>query len=134
MNCDACGHEVPSGATFCIYCGTRIMKRCPQCAEQVKVQASLCKHCGHQFEEADQPHQESSVVRQRQSRRHQENREYRNSKQYREKNPPRMISRWGEKVFECPNCLNLNALGDSSSCIHCGTSLTETDVIHNPFL
>lgn len=134
MICRSCGRDVPDNATFCIHCGTRIQKECPECAELVNVRASVCRFCGYKFSLDADLQMELAAERPLPRESAREAVEYRQTKDFRDKNPKRMISRWGDEVYECPDCLNINAIGDVPECFHCGASLNEDDIVPNPFV
>jgi Zn-finger nucleic acid-binding protein len=47
MNCPACGAPVPSDATSCTHCGSRLaVVACPSCFGMVFAGAKFCSHCG----------------------------------------------------------------------------------------
>ncbi|MBN1656939.1 MAG: AAA family ATPase [Anaerolineae bacterium] len=46
MKCSGCGTENPSGARFCLNCGTALTLRCPSCAGELPAGARFCMHCG----------------------------------------------------------------------------------------
>ena len=49
MYCPSCGSETPEQGVFCLHCGTRLNKECPQCAKIVKAKAKVCRFCGYKF-------------------------------------------------------------------------------------
>ncbi|HSJ58480.1 MAG TPA: AAA family ATPase [Anaerolineae bacterium] len=46
MKCSNCGNDNPSGARFCLNCGTALALRCPGCARDLPPGARFCMHCG----------------------------------------------------------------------------------------
>jgi Zn-finger nucleic acid-binding protein len=47
MNCPSCGAPVPSDATLCSHCGSRLaVVACPSCFGMVFAGAKFCSHCG----------------------------------------------------------------------------------------
>jgi Zn-finger nucleic acid-binding protein len=47
MNCPSCGAPVPSDATSCTHCGSRLaVVACPSCFGMVFAGAKFCSHCG----------------------------------------------------------------------------------------
>jgi Zn-finger nucleic acid-binding protein len=47
MNCPSCGAPVPSDATSCSHCGSRLaVVACPSCFGMVFAGAKFCSHCG----------------------------------------------------------------------------------------
>ncbi len=47
MNCPSCGAPVPSDATTCSHCGSRLaVVACPSCFGMVFAGAKFCSHCG----------------------------------------------------------------------------------------
>ena len=46
LTCAACGSENPSGARFCMACGTALQRTCPNCGEPAPAGAKFCMACG----------------------------------------------------------------------------------------
>ncbi len=44
--CPSCGASLPSGAKFCLECGTRISSKCPNCGADLPAGAKFCMECG----------------------------------------------------------------------------------------
>ncbi len=42
-----CGHELPAGAAFCMFCGQPLPPVCPSCGKEVPAGAAFCMFCGH---------------------------------------------------------------------------------------
>ena len=55
MSCANCGTENPSGAQFCMACGTRLERRCPGCGATAPPEARFCMGCGEQLDPASAP-------------------------------------------------------------------------------
>jgi len=54
MNCPTCGAPVPSDATQCEYCGSRLaLAACPSCFGMVFAGAKFCSHCGAAIERTE---------------------------------------------------------------------------------
>ena len=49
MQCPACRHENPAGATFCLECGTRLVVICSSCRTELPPSAKFCLECGQQI-------------------------------------------------------------------------------------
>src|SRR5947207_15836013 len=50
INCGACGTENPSGAHFCMSCGSPLARSCPSCGTEAPAQARFCPACGTALE------------------------------------------------------------------------------------
>jgi class 3 adenylate cyclase/tetratricopeptide (TPR) repeat protein len=46
MQCPRCQHDNPSGAKFCLECGTALARRCPHCQGELPSSAKFCLECG----------------------------------------------------------------------------------------
>ena len=46
MRCPQCQHENPSGAKFCLECGTRFALSCTKCGTELPAGAKFCLECG----------------------------------------------------------------------------------------
>ncbi|HEX5023176.1 MAG TPA: zinc-ribbon domain-containing protein [Candidatus Binatia bacterium] len=46
MRCPHCQHENPSGAKFCLECGTRFVLTCTKCGTELPAGAKFCLECG----------------------------------------------------------------------------------------
>ena len=46
MQCPKCQHDNPSGAKFCLECGTALARRCPHCQADLASSAKFCGECG----------------------------------------------------------------------------------------
>jgi class 3 adenylate cyclase len=46
MNCPRCQHENPTGAKFCLECGTRFALSCTKCGTEFPAGAKFCLECG----------------------------------------------------------------------------------------
>src|SRR5438874_7956914 len=55
INCGACGTENPSGAHFCMSCGSPLARSCPSCGAEAPAQARLCPDCGSALDQAAAP-------------------------------------------------------------------------------
>ena len=53
MKCSHCQHDNPSGAKFCLECGTRFALNCTKCGTELPVGAKFCLECGQAV--GDQP-------------------------------------------------------------------------------
>jgi class 3 adenylate cyclase/tetratricopeptide (TPR) repeat protein len=46
MQCPKCQHDNPSGAKFCLECGSALAPRCPHCQRELPAAAKFCSECG----------------------------------------------------------------------------------------
>lgn len=50
MNCQGCGHELPSQSRFCSHCGAQVTEaaenKCGACGASLKANARFCANCG----------------------------------------------------------------------------------------
>jgi adenylate cyclase len=46
VTCASCGTENPTGARFCMSCGTALERRCPSCGTPAPAEARFCMTCG----------------------------------------------------------------------------------------
>ena len=46
MQCPKCQHDNPSGAKFCLECGTALARRCPSCQAELTPAMKFCGECG----------------------------------------------------------------------------------------
>ena len=53
MRCAQCQHENPTGAKFCLECGTRFALKCAKCGTELPASAKFCLECGQSVN--DQP-------------------------------------------------------------------------------
>lgn len=58
MKCVKCGKEVPDGALFCAFCGSKMeseknVQFCVNCGAQVEDGAAFCQSCGSSIKKAD---------------------------------------------------------------------------------
>ena len=53
MRCTRCQQENPSGAKFCLECGTRFVLTCTKCGTELPTGAKFCLECGQAM--GDQP-------------------------------------------------------------------------------
>ena len=60
--CASCGTELPSGAKFCLECGTPVAMGCPSCGNPIVPGAKFCMECGFRLSEADGPGAQASAV------------------------------------------------------------------------
>ena len=49
MNCPNCQAPSPSGAKFCMSCGSPLAASCPQCNTELPPDAKFCFSCGHKM-------------------------------------------------------------------------------------
>ena len=49
MNCPSCQAVSPSGAKFCMSCGSALAASCPQCNTELPPDAQFCFSCGHKM-------------------------------------------------------------------------------------
>ena len=53
--CTNCGHEIPSDALICPYCGKKILEEkiseriCPKCGHYIPFDSSICPYCEYMF-------------------------------------------------------------------------------------
>ncbi len=55
MKFPKCQFENREKATFCLQCGGKLERNCPQCGNIPPVQASFCDECGYRLEERKEP-------------------------------------------------------------------------------
>ena len=55
MNCPECQTENPTGARFCMNCGTSLALTCPNCGTSLPAGARFCFNCGHNLAAGTQP-------------------------------------------------------------------------------
>src|SRR5947208_1262247 len=53
--CDQCGTENPSGARFCMGCGSPLERRCASCGATAPPEAKFCMSCGASLEPGAAP-------------------------------------------------------------------------------
>ena len=46
MRCAQCQHDNPTGAKFCLECGTRFAFSCTECGTELPAGAKFCLECG----------------------------------------------------------------------------------------
>ena len=46
MRCAQCQHDNPTGAKFCLECGTRFALSCTKCGTELPAGAKFCLECG----------------------------------------------------------------------------------------
>lgn len=51
MNCPECGKEISDGMNYCVWCGKRLLKECPNCHKVVLSFKPTCDFCGINFSE-----------------------------------------------------------------------------------
>src|SRR5437879_12689755 len=49
MRCQACRHENPAQAKFCLECGTRLVVSCSNCRAELPPSAKFCLECGERL-------------------------------------------------------------------------------------
>lgn len=61
--CPKCNAQFGDGATYCEYCGTKLVKPfiCPQCGAEIDEDAAFCPQCGHAMHEAVSVFEENKV-------------------------------------------------------------------------
>ena len=52
MQCSKCQHENREGAKFCLKFGVKLENLCPQCGAKLPSEASFCDECGTRLEDA----------------------------------------------------------------------------------
>src|SRR3954462_2944537 len=57
VHCTGCGAALPSGAKFCMECGTPVQAGCASCGAPLLSGAKFCMECGTPVQSA-QPHTE----------------------------------------------------------------------------
>ena len=64
MICSNCQAENPTGARFCMSCGTALANRCPNCGTELPQEAKFCFNCGFNLvgDEATPSQAPSSIV------------------------------------------------------------------------
>ena len=55
MDCPNCRYENPSGARFCMSCGSSLANLCPECKTELPGEARFCLNCGHQMAQTVSP-------------------------------------------------------------------------------
>ena len=50
MRCAQCQHDNPTGAKFCLECGTRFALSCTKCGTELPAGAKFCLECGQAVE------------------------------------------------------------------------------------
>jgi class 3 adenylate cyclase/tetratricopeptide (TPR) repeat protein len=53
MICQACRHDNPERAKFCLECGQRLVAACPQCGTELPPGAKFCLECGRRLAATD---------------------------------------------------------------------------------
>ena len=116
IRCIACGRALSDVSDEGIETG--MLKKCPYCAELIRRQAVVCKHCGRDL---------SVVTEEMEKRRNDFKVEY----------PlwhkPEILASLGKTVFQCRECLTLNAT-TARTCRRCAGSLETANEYMNPLL
>ena len=55
MHCAGCGAELPTGAKFCMECGTPVQAGCPGCGAPLVAGAKFCMECGRPTSSVPRP-------------------------------------------------------------------------------
>lgn len=152
MHCRSCGNEVPAQGLFCLYCGTRLNKECPNCAEIVRLSANVCRFCSYEFTSRDMAEieqlEQQRILRERaeqeriERERAEQNRlrteeskrqEERKKEEYQRWHNPQEMTKWGISLLQCTKCSTLNS-ASMSKCRRCSTDLKNAREVRNPFL